>query len=161
MSRDLDLVQWNNEWIFNSPDYVLSYRYAICYSLAKKILNSQSNNNQEWAIKQIEDLINAIEEKIVYHEPGFIKLFPLSNEMGFVLVDQTDSYYPLVFSKEGKQRVPALQHSLKDIKDGMDEIFSLISNLERISEWSDDFQDRLFCVFPSRAAKNSILCQAA
>lgn len=74
---------------------------------------------------------------------------------GFVLVDQTDSYYPLMFygdssERDGKPRVLALELSLLSIKKGLPEIFEKLNGLRDKSEWDFNFQNDLLELYPDK-----------
>lgn len=150
MPRKLEILD-KGDWFLreadrspSNPGYPIYYRFAITYSIAKNVLVTEAQKsqakNQEWVENQIDKLIEAVEKKEVYREEDFIELYPLKDDMGYVLVDQTDSYYPLIFYNN---RVSSLKHSLNNIRDGLDEIFNEISNLEKIENWTEDFQKEL------------------
>lgn len=67
---------------------------------------------------------------------------------GYVIVDQTDSYYPLVF--HSKQRELSFLYSLEDIQDGFDQIFDKLSELNTMDDWKPEFQQELFKLFPDK-----------
>lgn len=155
MPRKLEILDKGNWFLreadrgLSNPGYPIYYRFAITYSIAKNVLvpayRKSQAKNQEWVEEQINKLIKAVEEKEIYKDESFIELYPLKDDMGYVLVDQTDSYYPLIFYSN---RVAPLLHSLNDIKNGLDEIFNKISDLEKIENWAEDFQKELFDLYP-------------
>ncbi len=171
MPRDLEIFK-RDDWFLKeeqrdngNPGYPIYYRYAITYSIAKNVLDTQYKNDkgkdQEWVIEEIDNLIKSIEENKPYKSDDFIELYPLAGNMGYVLIDQTDSYYPLMFyssanNRSGKPRVNALKYSLEDIKQGLDEIYNKISQLETIKKWTPGFQRQLYCLFPDNS--NLVSC---
>jgi hypothetical protein len=159
MPRKLEILN-KGDWFLReedrgdrNPGYPIYYRYAITYSIAKNVLSptkkSNPAKNQEWVEEQIDKLIKAVEEKKVYkYEENsnkvFIELCPFKDDSGYVLVDHTDSYYPLIFYSN---RLTPLSHSLNDIKNGLDKIFNKISSLEKIENWTENFQKELFYLY--------------
>ncbi len=162
MGRELDILEKPGWFLreekygdYNSS-YPIYYRHAITYSITKSMLKANfQNKGKNWIEKQIEDIIDAIENNEEYLEKDFIEVYPLKNNKGYVLVDQTDSYFPLIIysencNRDGKtERVRALKKSLKDIIDGLDDVYKKISQLNQISGWTEDFQRELYELYPT------------
>lgn len=156
MPRDLRILN-QGEWFLQeekrdggNPGYPIYYRYAIAYSIANTILNGKT---KDWVAKEIEQLITSIKEKKPFVSKDFVEVYPLVEDKGYVLVDQTNSYYPLIFyslfpERNGKRRDTPLMHSLQDIKNGLDQIYEKLSELRTIDDWTPEFQQELFELFP-------------
>jgi hypothetical protein len=166
MPRDLEIFN-RPDWFLqeekrdeNSPGYPIYYRYAITYSIAKNILENQKGKT--WIEQEIKELIESVKLEKAYSSQGFIQLYPLSEDKGYVLVDQTNSYYPLMFyssknERDGKPRVLPLQRSLEDIRDGLEKIYDTLVQLREAVNWTEDFQKSLYCLYPSN--QSSLKCQ--
>ncbi|QMS91358.1 hypothetical protein HUN01_28565 [Nostoc edaphicum CCNP1411] len=147
--------------------YPIYYRHAIAYSIAINII---AGKDSDWMAQQVDSVIAALDKDRYYQCKDFIELypfagFPLAGNLfaggtkgipkGVVLVDQTNSYYPLVFygennERDGKPRVSALKHSLVSVKDGLTQIFDKLNCLEDKSQWDEDFQNELWEIYPGK-----------
>ena len=161
MPRDLKIF-YQDEWFLQEEEredgtsgYPIYYRYAITYSIMRNILKGK---DQTWVAEELDKLINSIKENKSCCIKNFIQLYPLAEERGYVLVDQTNSYYPLVFysqfnQRDGEERVKPLMHSLKDIRKGLKEIYEKLTQLKTEEEWTPKFQRELFDLFPDNSSK--------
>ncbi|MBG1270510.1 hypothetical protein [Nostoc sp. WHI] len=164
MPRNLEIFN-REEWFLSegmrddgNVGYPIYYRHALSYSIAKNIIDGK---NKAWMKQEVDRLITSFNNEKSYQcDDKFVELYPLAippfeRGKGFILVDQTDSYYPLVFysdssEREGKPRVSALKYSLESIKDGLEEIYDKLSELSHESEWDFDFQNDLWKIYPGK-----------
>ncbi|MBD0263478.1 MAG: hypothetical protein ICV78_12365 [Tolypothrix sp. Co-bin9] len=163
MPRKLEIFN-RGEWFLNeglrgngNVGYPIYYRHALSYSIAKNLIDGK---NESWMKQELDRLITSFNNEKSYQCDKFLELHPLAippfeRAKGFVLVDQTDSYYPLMFysgssEREGKPRVSALKYSLESIRDGFDKIFHKLYELRDESEWDLDFQNELWDIYPGK-----------
>lgn len=173
MPRNLEILD-RDDWFLRegmrgdgNVGYPIYYRHAITYSIAINIIKGEK---PDWMAQQVDNLIKTLEADNYYQCKGFIELYPFAGNpfagtafakgtnkipKGFVLVDQTDSYYPLMFygesdDRDGKPRVSALKYSLSSIKDGLEKIYHKLSELRDRTEWTFDFQNELWEIYPGK-----------
>ncbi|MBE9209227.1 hypothetical protein IQ244_22505 [Nostoc sp. LEGE 06077] len=168
MPRNLEILD-RDDWFLRegmrgdgNVGYPIYYRHAITYSIAINIIKGEKH---DWMAQQVDNLIKTLEEDNYYQCKGFIELYPFAGTSlakgtnkipkGFVLVDQTDSYYPLMFygesdERDGKPRVSALKYSLSSIKDGLEKIYNKLSELRDKTELTFDFQNELWEIYPDK-----------
>ena len=138
--------------VIGQSGYPIFYRYVICYSIAQNILGNNQERNYDWISQEMTKLIEAFHKKELYSCPDFLELYPLAEETGFVLVDQTNSCYPLIiyderFDKEDKKpRVYALGKSLEDVNENLEIIYRKLLDL-LYEDWTEDFQKDLSKLF--------------
>ncbi|MBD0389594.1 MAG: hypothetical protein ICV54_24595 [Nostoc sp. C3-bin3] len=131
--------------------YPIYYRYAICYSIAQNI--TKPGKNLEWITQEMNELIKSFKEKKLYICDDFLELYPLAENTGFVLVDQTDSYYPLIIyaerleKEDKKSRVYAFGKSLDDINENLENIYNQLLGLMYGEIWDEKFQKELSKIF--------------
>ncbi|BAY42123.1 hypothetical protein NIES2111_65190 (plasmid) [Nostoc sp. NIES-2111] len=163
MPRNLEICN-QEDWFLREDirddgnlGYPIYYRFAITYSIAINII---AGKDKSWMSQEINRLIESVNNNKLYEYEKFIELHPLAvtpfeKPKGFVLVDQTDSYYPLMFygdstARDRKPRVSALKYSLLSIKDGLEDIYDKLSELRDQTEWTFEFQNELWELFPGK-----------
>lgn len=132
--------------------YPIYYRYVICYSIAQNI-NKISGRDYAWISEEMNKLIEAFQEKKLYICPDFLELYPLAENTGFALVDQTNSCYPLIIyaerteKEDKKSRVYAFGKSLEDINNNLEQICNKLVDLIYGGDWDEKFQKELAKLF--------------
>lgn len=166
MPRDLEILK-QGDWFLaegeredGSSGYPIYYRHAISYSIGINI--TKYNKDKDWVTQEINKLIDSLNKRQRYKCDNFLELHPLAitpfeKSKGFVLVDQTNSYYPLMFydndaERDGKERVSSLAFSLDAISKGLDEIYDKLLELNWV-EWTSDFQDELREIYAHKPNK--------
>lgn len=157
MSREIKICN-QPLWFLAEPKkvdgslgYPIFYRYAISYSIAQNI--SKPEKDYKWISEEMEKLINCFKNKEVYICPDFLELYPLVDNKGFVLVDQTDSYYPLMIyderleKEDKKSRVYPFGKSLEDINNNLEKIYNKLLELIYDQVWDQEFQTELRKLF--------------
>lgn len=153
MARDLKILN-EGEWFLGKDDcegYPISYRYVICHSLLSYLNSVQFDKVK--GLEVLQKLKERIESKRDFHEDDFIEMFPLSEDWGFVIVDQSDGIYPLVIYSQKREtdlgvvkhseRVSAFDVSLYDVIEKYDAIYDAL-NQHGLIDWDKDFQEKLF-----------------
>ncbi|MBW4565650.1 MAG: hypothetical protein KME32_32130 [Mojavia pulchra JT2-VF2] len=159
MPRDLEILK-KGDWFLaegqrdnGSFGYPIYYRHAISYSIGMNI--TRYDKNKDWVAEEINKLIKSVKDKQPYKHDNFLELHPLTvsvfQSKGFVLVDQTNSYYPLMFydddsNRDGKERVSSLTWSLDAISKNLDEVYAQLYRL-KVEDWTSDFQDELLEIY--------------
>ncbi|MHC5915385.1 MAG: hypothetical protein ACYTXE_31315 [Nostoc sp.] len=170
MPRNLKILN-ESDWFLaegeredGSPGYPIYYRHAICYSIAINII--KYNRDKAWVKQEIDKLIKSLKNKERYKCENFLELHPLVENRfaaptGFVLVDQTNSYYPLVFydndpERDGKERVSSLEFSLDAISQALDKIWDTLFLLNYeggLTSWTSEFQEELLEIYAHKPNK--------
>jgi len=145
----------------NEPGYPIYYKFAISCSMAQHFFKNRNKNGFE---SEIQSLINGFESEIrslidalkssKEYIGEMIKVHPLAGtERGFVLVDRTDSWYPLLIYTD-KSREYAMVHSLEEILSVLSSILGKLAKLNSIDDWNEQFQEELFDLFPTNKKKS-------
>ncbi len=147
MPRNLKIMK-EDEWFLGKDekqDYPVCYRYVICYSLRSYLCSTTFNKDS--GLTALKELKNNIEKKSHFKKERFLELFPLKEDLGFVVVDQSGGIYPLVIYAEGigdcNQRVPAFQMSIDAVIGSYDKIFDVFSE-DKSADWTKEYQENLF-----------------
>lgn len=127
-----------------SLGYPIFYRYVISCSIAYNIIKHQKDIT--WISDELETLRASLNGRIVYQQEDFLELYPLAHTTGFVLVDKTNSCYPLIiygerFEDENKPRDVAFKLSLEDVHNNLEKIFSKLSELDNGNAWTEESED--------------------
>lgn len=123
----------------NKPDGYVCYRTIICHALLKKIQRS----SVEEAKLEFLKFRGAFENGSEFHSLDFVSFYPvqMSQNTGFLLVDKSQGYYPLVIypspKVSGASRRSAFKSVLDDLHDNIDE---LLKRLVARNEWNSDLQ---------------------
>lgn len=168
MPRDLEIFR-RESWFLREPGrqelgsekegpgYPIYYRFAISYSITMKMIEIEQKT-EEWIIEELDKCITAIDTNVYYKCDGFLELLPFTQtsleQKGFVLVDHTDSYYPLVFYPSsrniGKPRKSAAYLSFNSVKDNFEQVFIKLCEIEKSTDWTEKFQSELYLLFKDR-----------
>jgi hypothetical protein len=161
MPRSLEIFN-REDWFLRestkndgSPGYCIYYRFAITYSIAKYVTTLSTNFSYDMAEVEVKNLLNTVNSNELYYDAFFLELYSLGDNQGYVVVDQTDSYYPLIFygennQRDGKERIKPLKYSLQDIEDVFEDIWQKISTLKTMDDWSYKFQQELYKLYPNK-----------
>jgi hypothetical protein len=147
MPRNLKILK-ENEWFLGKDEkqgYPVSYRYVICYSLRCYLCSIDFNKDS--GIKALEELKSSIEKKSYFKKECFFELFPLKEDLGFVVVDQSNGIYPLVIYAEEtgdcNQKVLAFQMSIDEVIKNYNKVFNVFSE-DKSADWTKEYQENLF-----------------
>ena len=147
MPRNLKILK-ENEWFLGKDekqDYPVCYRYVICYSLRRYLDSTGFDKNS--GIKTLRELKSSIENKAHFKKEWFLEIFPLKEDLGFVVVDQSNGIYPLVIYAEGigdcSQRFSAFENSIDEVITNHDNIFDVFS-ADKSTDWTKEYQENLF-----------------
>lgn len=135
--------------IIKSDNYVC-YRTVICHALFWKMNHTTPENAITEAVNAFNDFANAVNNSLEHEDNTFLSLFicPMRNQTGYIIVDKSRGYYPLVAypftNKMGASRAEALRFAVSDLSDHLTEIINTLNNeLINRRDWSPDLQQRL------------------
>lgn len=126
----------------SKPDNYVCYRTVICHALHWKMNHSTSED----AIQAFKAFATALNNSTEHEDSTFLSLYAaqMRNDTGYVIVDKSRGYYPLVVypytNKQGAPRTTALHYAV----DGLAQNLSLIINqLENHQDWNMELQQSL------------------
>jgi hypothetical protein len=126
----------------NKSDNYVCYRTVICHALLWKI----NHSSKEEAIQAFVDFAQAVRNSKEHEDKTFLSLFiaEMRNEKGYIIVDKSRGYYPLVAypfkNKKGAARSEALQYAIEDLSENLPKICEV---LEHTRDWDIGLQDNL------------------
>ncbi|MCK4532314.1 hypothetical protein KAU39_00885 [bacterium] len=147
MPRNLKIMK-EGEWFLGKDEkqeYPVCYRYVICYSLRSFLCSVDFD--KDLGLMALKELKDNIGKKSHFKKDYFLEIFPLKEDLGFVVVDQSNGIYPLVIYAEGigdcNQKVTAFKMSIDEVIRSYDKIFDIFSE-GKSADWTKGYQENLF-----------------
>ena len=123
----------------NKPDGYICYRTVLSHALLNKI---QLSSPDEAKIA-FQDFKKAFEGGSEFNDDAFVLFYPvqMSKKTGFLLIDKSEGYYPLVIYPLPKvsaaSRKDALENALDDLSHNID---ALLQKLVNSKGWTPNLQ---------------------
>lgn len=127
----------------NKADSYVCYRTVICHALMWKLNHSST---QDEAVLAFQDFVNVVRTSTEHEDKTFLSLYiaKMQNKTGYIIVDKSRGYYPLVAypfkNKKGAPRSEALKYSVEDLSVNLSKI---IDELEKRKDWNSELQNNL------------------
>lgn len=154
MSRNDLQVLKEGDWFLGydgeQTDYDIRYSYVICRALLHYLQTRGYDHDTGKTV--LNDLKRNFEDKAHFRVGNgsgeFLELLPLSDNMGFVVVDHSAGMYPQVLygsdvKRDGKPRDAAFELQLKEVIDNYDDVHSFLKG-HTTERWTQEFQEELF-----------------
>lgn len=131
--------------------FAIRYEYVICYALLNYLQNHDFDKGL--GLEALKNLAEHVNKATRVHVNNFLDLFPLQDNMGFVVVDRSGGIYPLMLYNDDikredipthpRERTYAFEKRLECVIGNYDVIFSFLDK-KRLEDWDRDFQKQLF-----------------
>lgn len=134
----------------SKTDNYVCYRTVICHALLWK-MNHPTGASREEVIESFNSFANAVRNTVEHEDRSFLSIFiaHMRGEIGYIVVDKSRGYYPLVaypfVNKKGATRAAALREAIDDLSNNL---IPILNELDQHRDWSmalqQDLQNNFF-----------------